>query len=377
MLTWQESAVALTWIRTSMLVKIPVAWSGDVVVLLKRSVLDISWWSRYTFTVEESVALLFPAAGSAMPAGWVLSIVDWFCRWSCSCCCQLVSTRYLGSLVVVIVLRIKIRPIDSVSKTECYDLKNRFSEPQCKMTVLPLNSGKPRTCVTLNGSGIQLVVGPQPLWLRDHNSGLAHRIMVKRLATSPHDPLGITDSACKNQSVVVSVQYGPFNPYIPIISTTIGKSRVAMDPIAMHTSWRSNSDIAVRVDAQLANFWRGLRSRRARRQQVAQGGRPAIQGAQSMQSSLSAHQPQQQQQPQVAQQSGRQRFRPHSQQFKKKSGSGSSGSGSSSSSGSRAEFCGYCGGKHPSTQCVGVQGSCQICGQFGHSARVCPSAGSQ
>ncbi|KZV17273.1 polyketide synthase [Dorcoceras hygrometricum] len=57
-------------------------------------------------------------------------------------------------------------------------------------------------------------------------------------------PLGITDSACKNQLVVVSVQYGPFNPYIPIRSTTIGKSRVAIDPIAMHTSWRSNSDIA-------------------------------------------------------------------------------------------------------------------------------------
>ncbi|KZV46643.1 hypothetical protein F511_12957 [Dorcoceras hygrometricum] len=68
--------------------------------------------------------------------------------------------------------------------------------------------------------------------------------MVKRLATSPHDPIGITDSACKNQFVVVSVQYGPFNPYIPIRSTTIGKSRVAIDPIAMHTSWRSNSDIA-------------------------------------------------------------------------------------------------------------------------------------
>ncbi|KZV17552.1 hypothetical protein F511_34195 [Dorcoceras hygrometricum] len=77
------------------------------------------------------------------------------------------------------------------------------------------------TCVTLNGSGIQLAVGPQPLRLRNHNSGLAHRIMVKRLATSPHDPLGITDSACKNQLVVVSVQYSPFNPYIPIRSTTI------------------------------------------------------------------------------------------------------------------------------------------------------------
>ncbi|KZV41557.1 hypothetical protein F511_17989 [Dorcoceras hygrometricum] len=138
----------------------------------------------------------------------------------------------------------QIGPIDSVSKTEQYDLKNHFSEPQCKMTVLPLNSGKPRTCVTLNGSWIQLAVGPQPLWLQNHNSGLAHRILVKRLATSPHDPLGITDSAYKNQLVVVSVQYGPFNPYIPIRSTTIGKSRVAIDPIAMHTSWRSNSDIA-------------------------------------------------------------------------------------------------------------------------------------
>ncbi|KZV18941.1 hypothetical protein F511_28019 [Dorcoceras hygrometricum] len=70
-----------------------------------------------------------------------------------------------------------------------------------------------------------------------------HRIMVKRLATSPHDPLGITDSACKNQSVMVSLQYGPFYTYIPIRSTTIGKSRVAIDPIALHTSWRSNSDI--------------------------------------------------------------------------------------------------------------------------------------
>ncbi|KZV27783.1 cleavage stimulation factor subunit 2-like [Dorcoceras hygrometricum] len=100
------------------------------------------------------------------------------------------------------------------------------------------------TCVTLNGSGIQLAMGPQPLRLRNHNFGLANRIMVKRLATSPHDPIGITDSACKNQLVMVSVQYGPFITYIPIRSTTIGKSRVARDPIAMHTSWRSNSDIA-------------------------------------------------------------------------------------------------------------------------------------
>ncbi|KZV55315.1 hypothetical protein F511_18847 [Dorcoceras hygrometricum] len=35
----------------------------------------------------------------------------------------------------------QIGPIGSVSKTEYYDLKNNFSEPQCKMTVLPLNVG--------------------------------------------------------------------------------------------------------------------------------------------------------------------------------------------------------------------------------------------
>ncbi|KZV24468.1 hypothetical protein F511_19099 [Dorcoceras hygrometricum] len=37
-----------------------------------------------------------------------------------------------------------IGPFDPVSETEYNDLKNHFSEPQCKMTVLPLNSGKPR-----------------------------------------------------------------------------------------------------------------------------------------------------------------------------------------------------------------------------------------
>ncbi|KZV34603.1 putative serine/threonine-protein kinase drkD [Dorcoceras hygrometricum] len=77
--------------------------------------------------------------------------------------------------------------------------------------------------VSVQESRIQYLCDPQ--WFRDTASR-------------------ITDSACKNQLVVVSIQYGPFNPYIPIRSTTIGKSRVAIDPIAIHTSWRSNSDIA-------------------------------------------------------------------------------------------------------------------------------------
>ncbi|KZV56903.1 hypothetical protein F511_18914 [Dorcoceras hygrometricum] len=34
-----------------------------------------------------------------------------------------------------------------------------------------------RTCPS--DHGIQLAVGPQPLWLRNHNSGPAHRIMVR------------------------------------------------------------------------------------------------------------------------------------------------------------------------------------------------------
>ncbi|KZV48717.1 hypothetical protein F511_19257 [Dorcoceras hygrometricum] len=66
----------------------------------------------------------------------------------------------------------------------------------------------------------------------------------KSSSSAQYIELSITDSACRNQLVVVSVQYGHFNPYIPIRSTTIGKSRVAKDPIAMHTSWRSNSDVA-------------------------------------------------------------------------------------------------------------------------------------
>ncbi|KZV22416.1 hypothetical protein F511_22821 [Dorcoceras hygrometricum] len=138
------------------------------------------------------------------------------------------------------------------------------------------------------------------------------------------------------------------------------------------------SSYAEAVDTAI-HIEEGMRSRRNRRAQVAQAvqsGRPVGQGAQSSQSSQSAHFPQQQQQP-VAQQSGRGRFRPRGQQFKKKSGSGSSGSGSSSSSGSRTEFCGFCGGKHSSTLCVGVQSSCNLCGSTGIFARVCPSVGSQ
>ncbi|KZV19634.1 hypothetical protein F511_17965 [Dorcoceras hygrometricum] len=34
--------------------------------------------------------------------------------------------------------------------------------------------------------------------------------------------------------------------------------------------------------------------------------------------------------------------------------------------------CGHCGGRHPTLQYQGVQGSCRNCGQPGHFVRVCP-----
>ncbi|KZV39142.1 hypothetical protein F511_29751 [Dorcoceras hygrometricum] len=68
------------------------------------------------------------------------------------------------------------------------------------------------------------------------------------------DPQWFRDTASRGPTTIVApesqfrldhrIMYGPFNPYIPIRSTIIGKSRVAKDPIAMRTSWRSNSDIA-------------------------------------------------------------------------------------------------------------------------------------
>ncbi|KZV22101.1 hypothetical protein F511_09114 [Dorcoceras hygrometricum] len=75
-------------------------------------------------------------------------------------------------------------------------------------------------------------------------------------------------------------------------------------------------------------------------------------GVQSSQSVQSSQPPQQQKQ---AQKSGHHRFRTRGRQFKKKSGSSSSGSGSSSSSSPRAELCGQCGGKHPTTQQVAIE----------------------
>ncbi|KZV31304.1 hypothetical protein F511_16290 [Dorcoceras hygrometricum] len=97
--------------------------------------------------------------------------------------------------------------------------------------------------VSVHESRIPYLCDPQ--WFRDTASRGPTTIVApeSQFRTCPSNH-GITDSACKNQLVMGSVQYGPFNPYIPIRSTTIGKSRVAKDPIAMHTSWRSNSDIA-------------------------------------------------------------------------------------------------------------------------------------
>ncbi|XP_073137028.1 uncharacterized protein [Henckelia pumila] len=76
----------------------------------------------------------------------------------------------------------------------------------------------------------------------------------------------------------------------------------------------------------------------------------------------------------------RDRFRPKGKQFKKlgsssSSSSGSKSYGSSQGSGSTGWFCSKCGGRHSSDACKGVSGTCNLCNQPGHYARVCPTRG--
>ncbi|XP_075494729.1 uncharacterized protein LOC142532293 [Primulina tabacum] len=81
------------------------------------------------------------------------------------------------------------------------------------------------------------------------------------------------------------------------------------------------------------------------------------------------------------QQPKQQRYKVKGKQFKKKSQSSSSSSGSARGGGtvgsSSTVHCDRCGGRHFSSQCLGVQGTCHNCGQVGHYARVCPNAGRQ
>ncbi|XP_073149230.1 uncharacterized protein [Henckelia pumila] len=74
-------------------------------------------------------------------------------------------------------------------------------------------------------------------------------------------------------------------------------------------------------------------------------------------------------------------FKAKEKQIKKSGSSSSSSSGKrkfkyGQSSGSSGVYCNKCGGRHASDQCRGVFGSCHICNQMGHFARVFPQRGS-
>ncbi|XP_073039355.1 uncharacterized protein [Primulina eburnea] len=77
----------------------------------------------------------------------------------------------------------------------------------------------------------------------------------------------------------------------------------------------------------------------------------------------------------------RDQFKARGKQFKRhgsnfSSSSGSRQSGSVQSTGYSGPTCGQCGGRHYTDHCRGILGTCHLCNQVGHYARVCPNRGS-
>ncbi|KZV16883.1 hypothetical protein F511_21092 [Dorcoceras hygrometricum] len=97
--------------------------------------------------------------------------------------------------------------------------------------------------VSVRESRIQYLCDPQ--WFRDTASSGPTTIAAPesqfRTCPTDHDSIGYPRMSASGESSTTMHRL----LHASIRSTTIGKSRVARDPIAMHTSWRSNSDIAI------------------------------------------------------------------------------------------------------------------------------------
>ncbi|KZV19991.1 hypothetical protein F511_25663 [Dorcoceras hygrometricum] len=152
------------------------------------------------------------------------------------------------------------------------DKRSVFLRPPCAM-----HGAQPRELRTATATMLREAAGHRPATMRDQHAWCRARgvatalrggaggrhlaptsftrkpalqkhnriLLVKRIGKSPITATaGHGGGATAHVGVGGGVRKSHSLKSSPIRSTTIGKSRVARDLIAMHTSWRSNSDIA-------------------------------------------------------------------------------------------------------------------------------------